>query len=319
MRIDVKKFLFGGPLSEKETFFKKAQELGIIHFINMDTKILKEVPQDVNNISMAIKILSGLPSTEQEEIEDYALADEEALKILQLKQKLEKNAEIIRILNLDIERVRIYGNFSKEDIDYIEKAGDRKIQFFYAKQGFSQNPDLPSELIFIGSEYNLDYFLAVNKEPKSYERMVEMQINEPFQVLVEKRDELVIKTENLENQLKEYAKYKSFLQHAIINKLNEYHLQAATSAVQSEMNGELYFTTGFVPLDKIDEMNDLTSVLSVYVEEIAIESQDVIPTYLKNEGTNRIGEDLVHIYDTPSSTDKDPSIWVLGAFTLFSR
>jgi V/A-type H+-transporting ATPase subunit I len=32
---------------------------------------------------------------------------------------------------------------------------------------------------------------------------------------------------------------------------------------------------------------------------------------------SRIGEDLVHIYDTPSITDKDPSTWVLWSFALF--
>ena len=41
------------------------------------------------------------------------------------------------------------------------------------------------------------------------------------------------------------------------------------------------------------------------------------PTYLENEGFSRMGEDLVHIYDTPSTTDKDPSNWVLYSFALF--
>jgi len=317
MRIDLKKFLFGGPLSEKDAFFKKAQELGIIHFINVDLNLLKNLPQDVNNLSMAIKVLSKIPSLEQEEIEDDVVASNMPLKILQLKETEEKNAEQIRILKLEIERVRIYGSFSKEDIDYIEKTGKRKIQFFYAKQGFSQNLDLPDGLLFVGTENNLDYFLAINNEAVSYERMVEMQIVDPFQVLVEKRNALIDATEHIENQLKKYAKYKKFLTSEIIKKLNNYHLQATTSAVQSELNGELYFTEGFVPLDKIDEMKQLTTDLNVYTEEIAIETEDVVPTYLKNEGVQRIGEDLVHIYDTPSNTDKDPSIWVLGSFSLF--
>ncbi len=35
------------------------------------------------------------------------------------------------------------------------------------------------------------------------------------------------------------------------------------------------------------------------------------------QGIFRLGEDLVHIYDTPSATDKDPSNWVLYSFALF--
>ena len=48
-----------------------------------------------------------------------------------------------------------------------------------------------------------------------------------------------------------------------------------------------------------------------------MEKNDAIPTYLENNGLPRLGEDLVHIYDTPSHTDKDPSLWVLVFFSLF--
>lgn len=317
MRIDVKKFLFGGPISEKEAFFKHAQELGVIHFINTDGNILKEVPQDVATMSAAIKVLFGLPPVEQEETEDYALSDGIASKIVQLRQDLEKKAEEIRMLRLEIERVRIFGKFSKEDIAFIEKQGNRKFQFFYAKQGFSQNPELPNELIFIGSEHNLDYFIAINKETASYEHMVEMQIDEPLQVLVHREQALIKEVTSTEKHLRTYSKYNTFLHHSLINKLNDYHLQAATCSAISEMNGELYFATGYVPLNKIQEMKDLTKDMNVYVEETSIDPYDVIPTYLQNSGVHRIGEDLVHIYDTPSNRDKDPSIWVLVTFAVF--
>jgi len=55
----------------------------------------------------------------------------------------------------------------------------------------------------------------------------------------------------------------------------------------------------------------------VHYEEVTIEEEDKVPTYLENYGFNRIGEDLVHIYDTPGIKDKDPSPWVIWAFALF--
>lgn len=57
--------------------------------------------------------------------------------------------------------------------------------------------------------------------------------------------------------------------------------------------------------------------MGIHIEEIAIDSNEVVPTYLENKGVSRIGEDLVHIYDTPSNTDQDPSLWVLFFFALF--
>jgi V/A-type H+-transporting ATPase subunit I len=317
LRIDVKKFLFGGPVSEKEAFFKRAQEFGTIHFINDEANLLKAVPEDVAALSAAIKILLGLPTSDQEETEDLALAVGIADKIIKHNQDLEKKAEEIRMIRLEIERVRIFGKFSKDDISFIEREGERKIQFFYAKQGFSQNPDLAQELIFVGSEHNLDYFIAINKAKVSYEHMIEMVIDQPYQMLASKEQAMIREVESIEKHLKTYAKYNRFLHHALIDKLNNYHLHEATSSAVTELNGELYFATGFVPQDKIGGMKALTEDMHVYTEEIAIDETDVIPTYLENSGAHKIGEDLVHIYDTPSHTDKDPSMWVLVAFACF--
>ncbi len=55
----------------------------------------------------------------------------------------------------------------------------------------------------------------------------------------------------------------------------------------------------------------------MHSEPIATEEHDRIPTYMENRGVQRIGEDLVKIYDIPASTDKDPSGWVFWFFALF--
>lgn len=316
MRIDVKKFLFCGPTLEKEVFFKKAQELGIIHFINPNELAFKDIPQDILQIGSAIKVLLTLPTLPQEEI-SLKEADKIAHQILHSKHELEKNAEDLRILRLEMERVDVFGKFSKEDIALIENEGNRKIQFFYAKQGFSSNPDLPDELLYIGSEHNLDYFVSIAKEEKSYEHMVEMQVDEPYQELLKRKNAILAQNLEISKKLHPLAKYNTFLHHALIQKLNGYHLDVATASATSEMNGELYFTTGYVPVDKMAELKELSQSMNVFVEEIALDEEELLPTYLENEGVNKVGEDLVHIYDTPSNTDKDPSLWVLLAFTLF--
>ena len=38
---------------------------------------------------------------------------------------------------------------------------------------------------------------------------------------------------------------------------------------------------------------------------------------MENRGIQRIGEDLVKIYDIPATTDRDPSGWVFWFFALF--
>ncbi|MFQ5729278.1 MAG: V-type ATPase 116kDa subunit family protein, partial [Waddliaceae bacterium] len=79
----------------------------------------------------------------------------------------------------------------------------------------------------------------------------------------------------------------------------------------------LFAVEGWVPKNKIDKLNTIVEDLDVHIVEIAVESDEIVPTYLENKGVNRIGEDLVNIYDTPSNIDRDPSLWVLVSFAIF--
>ncbi len=74
----------------------------------------------------------------------------------------------------------------------------------------------------------------------------------------------------------------------------------AQTYVQQAMGGTLFAVEGWVPANKEEQVENLVAQFHVYTEEIALESTDVVPTYLENKGVARMGEDLVHIYD-PSS------------------
>ena len=82
--------------------------------------------------------------------------------------------------------------------------------------------------------------------------------------------------------------------------------------------GDVVFAIeAWVPSSRVKGLLALLSGLSVYCEQIAIEHHDRVPTCMENSGAAKIGEDLVHIYDTPSTNDKDPSSWVLVFFSIF--
>lgn len=317
MRIDVKKYLFIGLNKQKELFFKKAQEFGIVHFISPGPQPQKIIPQDVENLSAAIKILRGLPVTEQEEVDEFAFTDGIVNKILHLKGDLEKFAEGERITRLEISRISPFGDFSLNEIAQFEKEANRKVQFYVAKQGFVDSNLVPETAIYLTSENGLDYFMGINPSPMQFEKMIEVKIEESLGDLKQKYADLHKKIDQTDKWLKEYSKYNVFLHHALIEKLNTYHLREAQNLTAEEAEGSLFVIEGWVPQNKINALNDLTHHLDVHAEQIAIEKTDAVPTYLENTGYARIGEDLVHIYDTPSQNDRDPSLWVLFFFALF--
>lgn len=317
MRKDVEKYLFIGLEEDKELFFKRAQEEGMIHFISPSTSKAKDIPEDVYKTGQAIRILRGQLTVEQEE--NYQGLDEDSIvnSILSLQKKIDKALEEKRLVAMDISRIEVYGNFSLDDIAYIEREGKCHLQFFTARPTLFQNEDVPNELIFIGSEHGLDYYLSIADQPFVYEKMIELKFKHSLSELKHRLSDLEKTGHEAEAELKTYVKYNEFLHHALVDKLNRYHLFHTQSYVQEILGGNLFALEGWVPVTKTQVMTNICEDTGVHAEEIAIEESDVIPTYLENSGQARIGEDLVHIYDTPSATDKDPSMWVLYGFALF--
>lgn len=319
MRVDVKKYLFIGLREEKKEFFERAQKLGIIHFIKMEAGAC-ELQKEVQLYVEAIKVLRHEVPVEQKELSDLKHAHQIAEEITKHKHALDKWSEEIRLAKLEIARIQIFGDFSLEDIQYINAhnnaRGHRVIQFFCTKKGNEKAKEAEG-LIYIGSEDVLDYFVAINKEPTFYEGMIEMKIDKSLGNVREALKKAEYEKKEIEHKLAHLACYKDFLHKALIDATNRMDLQNAEGSVKSELNNSVFFALGWVPVNKLNLIAELTDQTSVQVEEVAIEPEDPVPTYLENKNLARTGQDVINIYDTPNKDDKDPSLWVLFAFLIF--
>lgn len=316
MRIDLKKYLFIGLKEEKTSFFEAAQKLGLIDFI--DTSIgSSNYREETSHIAEALKILRGLPPLEQLEIDRLQGAKKIADQIVSIKQQMDLAEERIRVTNLDISRIDIFGAFQMKDLADIRDRGHRTIQFYCGKKGsrelFADEP----QLLYIASDHGLDYFAGVNRSPTAYEGLVEMKIDRSLPELKQDLQEAKKQRETLENRLNEMAAYSHYLRRALYEELNHHELKHAESKAQNPLEGTLFAATGWVPEDRIASLQSLSKDLAVHMEEVALAEGEVAPTYLENENLGRIGEDLVGIYDTPSNTDNDPSLYVLFGFLAF--
>lgn len=301
MRIDVKKFVFMGLTEDKAAFFEKAQKLGIIQFKNLGKDIANA---EIQTYTDAIRALRAVPPLEQKEGNAVEIANQ----VIQLKQSLGIVEEEIRITKLDIERIAIFGNFSLADISYIQTNGKLFVQFFCTKHGEIDHPDL----IFINSNHGIDYYISIASAPSSYPGLVELKIDRSLAEQKETLSELLVKRATLEKSMHQMAVYNHLLHQGLIEALNKAHLSKAETSATEPLDN-LFCATGFVPEDKIPLLSDL----GVFAAEIAVSPDDVVPTHLENENLSKIGEDVIGIYDTPSTQDKDPSLWVLLGFIVF--
>lgn len=317
MRIDLKKYLFFGHHKSLETFFQKAQNASIIHFIDKRKLKYRTVSDEIKTIMSAIKIVHQLPPLKQIEPESLKAALPISTSICETRQEIDELNEKIRVLKLEIARNEVFGNFSIDDIKFIEDKGNRVIQYFFSKKGRLKKDKIPPEIFYITSAYGLDYFISINKEKTQYKHLVEMKITEELGKLKENLAELKDGLHLEEQKLKEYAKYHSFL-HKALNKIyNDFNLSETKHFVDEKIDGKIFAIEGWVPENKTKKLELLIQKIDVDATPIAIEKEEVAPTYLENKGPAKIGEDLVQIYDTPSIEDKDPSLWVLLSFAIF--
>jgi V/A-type H+/Na+-transporting ATPase subunit I len=315
---DVVKYLILGSREDLDRFFAQAQEQGFLEFISVTQKKALETPITIQNLLQSIKILKKQPIKEPYMGGgDLSLAMQLSERIVELKEDLEKLQEERRVLETEKSRVAPFGDFSMDDVGDIERMGKRKVQFFCMKASRRQKMTYPDELIYIGTEYDLDYFISISPETLYPHGMIEMRIDAPLGEIQNRLDFVVDAIYRFEHELKDQAAYLEFLQDIMVEELNGYHLQSAKKEVSYPLKNSLFFTEVWVPQNKVATLYGLIDGMNIHAEQIALDPNDKTPTCLENHGTAVIGEDLIKIYDTPATTDKDPSSWVLWFFTFF--
>lgn len=317
MIVDVEKYLIFGNQKEMDQFFSLAQRAGFLEFIGSSRKKALELPQSARTFLAAIKIAKHYPTHPLEVPATDLSIDKIAEKIVSMKLEEEVLFEEERVLVAEISRISAFGDFSIEDLHQLENETKRVFQFFCMKSDLAAEMSLPPELIHVGTEYDLDYFVAIHEERKQYPKMIEMIIDRPVGLLRERLQVLREEIAKVESDIRTFANYLPELQSGLVEDLNKYHLHLAKHNASLNLGSRLFAIEAWVPKTRAASLEGLLSGLNVEAEKIAIEKKDTIPTYLENTGSAKIGEDILHIFDTPSHTDKDPSMWVLVFFALF--
>ncbi|MCH9613465.1 MAG: hypothetical protein SP1CHLAM54_04680 [Chlamydiia bacterium] len=315
MIYDLKKTLFIGAKDDQGTFFKKAQDKGFIQFIPQSKKLATDYPKHVLDAIRAIKILHKQPVTEQNTtVRDFD-ASELVKRTIEVSDDLSRLYDEQTLLTAEIRKVEPFGEFDFEELRELEQTSQHVCQFFTVKHGKLKQPH--EDLIFLTTKADMDYYMSFATIRLSIPGLIELHLSRSLSDL---RADLVATKAQIasrEFELKELAHYEEFLREEYKAILDTYHLKFAKNEVADHFEGGLFSVEGWVPVNKENELDELMAEFAIHHEEISLDPHDRKPTCMENKKSDKIGEDLVHIYDTPSVTDKDPSRWVLWAFALF--
>ncbi len=312
MRVKVKKQLILGPESKRDAFFKEAQELGVIEFIGAPQA---DKSDEIQVFVDALHVLRTRMPVKQAHPQHFYSPNMLARQIVDYKSRLEHLYADKRTIEKEISRIEPFGEFSLSTVKQLEQEGGRTIQFFFAKSG--RVTELPAELLFVNSAHEIDYFMSVSRgvmHPAGLTEIVMQRslADQQYQLALREKE-----IDHLEAELGALSHQKKVLVRGLSKALNERHLELSKQKAEALAAGELFAVEAWIPQNKLREVQQLADRLTIYIEPISVEKKDRVPTYLENRGLGRLGEDLVGIYDTPSSTDRDPSLWVFIAFALF--
>lgn len=314
MIIKVQKFLIFGMKEAVSAFFERAQKEGYIEFIGSSK--VREFPPFLKNYVNAIKILKQLPVAEKVDESLLNLKDDIACnKIIQITNNIEHLEEIRHSLVEETKTIGPFGNFSLDDVQYIEAEGRRIFQFFVIQS--KKKSRKPDDLIYLSTEYDLDYFVAINRERKKYSGYIEVTIDKPIGLLKKRIASIDVQIAKYHEKLKAFNVYLKKLKDGLLDKLNSYNLEIAKNSTKARLEDSLFSIEAWIPENKIPALKELIKDFAVDYEILATSKSDRIPTYMENNQFAAMGEDLVKIYDIPSTEDKDPSSWVLIFFALF--
>jgi V/A-type H+-transporting ATPase subunit I len=316
--VGLKKVVFIGVKRELGDFLVRSQEEGFIEFIRPKGKGALPLPPELQKLITAIKILRKQPlKAPYRGGAGLHYADEVADQVLHLKAALEKHEEEKRFLEIEIARVAPFGAFSFEDIAFIEKNTGRKIQFFCVKTSKRELIGEHPSLIYVGTEYDLDYFISINRSARSYPGMIEMHFTRSVNELKSHLSFVEETLQQIAAELKGFAGHIDFLKERLLDRFDIHELISAKKSVSFPIEGSLFSIEAWVPENRLDQIGPLIGDSAISCSTIALEPTDRIPTCMENRGFPRLGQDLVVQYDIPAASDKDPSGWVFWAFALF--
>jgi V/A-type H+-transporting ATPase subunit I len=312
----MRKFLFIGFREDREAFFRNAQKAGVLEFTSQAGKKGEAPARAPEHFSQAIKILRSHELGEQEIRHDMKLAESKAHAILDAKAAFDEAQAEIKKLSLELSIAAPFGDFSFEAAAPIEQSTKRILRFYSARSA-KHFEDFDPELIRVSSENSLDYFIAFTVSPLQHPDLVEIHIDHPAGRLREELRAFQAIANEKEEFIKSQTKYDWLMHWALIQELNAEHLHSAVDAAPLALDSNLFVTEGWIPTSRFSELQKVVADINIVAQEVVIEEHDKVPTYLENQGSGLVGEDLINIFDVPSARDKDPSTWVLFAFSLF--
>lgn len=330
MRIDVAKVLLIGSLQAKKRLFEACQNASLAQFCSPQ-EVTLPLDSHWSALTQALRFLkkrrtkSAVAGQGPIEGEDRFASLEEAAsfanKVCHLVQREQELRAKKRELEKEMDYLRVFGEFRLASLDQLVERSHltRHFVFYHERsEAFIEEELGPQAILYpVHQSDGLTYALLFAPSdlawPKDLERF---DLRRDLHALRAELSHVTSTLTQIYGELDESDAAYGELSEMVITLYNRRLRKEAHLHTQSLTQGTFY-VTAWVAKSNLERLEEITATDQVYWEVIAPEEGETVPTHLENEGMARVGQDLVEVYDTPSTQDADPSLWVLCSFALF--
>ena len=330
MITQMSKYAFMVFHQEYNEFLGKLRDLGVLHIREtnsiLDNEQLQTLLAERKRVNLAIRFCKSLNEKEKVTVfppatlftrpEGFELVD----KYDFLLERRAQDAAVRATLEKDIAYMQIWGDFSYENINALDKAG-WEINFFSCpttkyepKWGDAYNA------LLINEHQSQTFFLTVTK-PGTHIDIDADRPKMPDRSLADLQAAYAdLQTEQLklEQEIRDFAVNQLNNLIELENNLtNEFNLSNALVQTDKEAGEKLMILEGYVPETEAKQLEDTLDKEGYYFMPMDIPEGEKVPIKLHNNNFTRLYEPITKMFSLPNYAEFDPTPFFAPFFMLF--
>ena len=291
MITQMKKYTFLVFHREYEAFLEQLREAGVVHVTEKAAGMAedKHLQALLTEVEATRKLIAqGAPD-----------------QLIMEKNNLEQR---IAATQKEADQMAIWGDFSAERIEQLNKAGYTLRYFTCSKKSFQEEWG-----IVVAEQAGTVYFVQINSQHSTLNTQLdncqEQHLSAKSSADLLKDVEgltglLVAQNARIELWAKENI---PALEAKLVELKQRIDWQRVTLNTDSEADGSLKILEGFCPADQAPALNELLAKQEVYYQEEDPQVEDNTPIKLRNNKFTKLFESLTGMYGWPNYNEYDPT------------
>ena len=321
----MKKLTFLVYHKEYDSFLENIRELGVVHIFTKSQGVAENVDLQENirltaHYTAAMKFLKGLNVEQTPHTGDVARGVEALKRLEEMQQDIQQLSHRLQALDKEESTLEPWGNFDPNNLARLKDAG-YQVDFYIC-----------SEKLFKQEWIDLYHATVVNQMGSKLFFMTVTPVNDHVELEVEYAKLPDVSLDELRTRKESVRKQKEELE-GKLNKLAEIavpDLEAAQRSVYSQIelskvvlstdslaDNKLMLLEGWIPVEKLDEMQKFLDGQEAYYEIADPVPGDNVPIQLNNTGFFKLFEPIMRLYMLPKYNELDLTPFFAPFFMLF--